>query len=415
MDRFFTVKEREKLYNEIWEEPVSTVAKRYGVSGTALRKRCNKLNIPLPPRGYWEKVKSGQTMKKPELSKVFGKYVKTVRKTIINYKYNAYELTDDKLLILKNEELSLLTDESKQFIKGKCNNVIVKNQLRNPHQLVINHQEEIVNRKQKEKELKERRLLFSRFYSEEVTYKDFKSSLPINVSDDKIKRIYRILDTLFKTIEVLEGKISVQPFIGKDTATISLGNHLYDFEVKEINNKTKTKANGDSSKNIKQQVGTIVLMFTVSSCYGKELTTCLEYKDSESDPLENKLGHIIYSLFVTSNKLDILEELSSREIDRRREEEKRKLYLEELKKRELQRISKLESVVSDWDKAQKMRCFADSLNKKADEISDEVEREKIIAYIKWIRDKADWIDPLVYKEDELLGRKYDGLFPIIEE
>lgn len=67
MDKVFTVEEREKLYNEIWEEPVSTVAKRYGISDTALRKRCNKLNIPLPPRGYWEKVKSGQTIKKPEL------------------------------------------------------------------------------------------------------------------------------------------------------------------------------------------------------------------------------------------------------------------------------------------------------------------------------------------------------------
>jgi hypothetical protein len=415
MDKFFTVKEREKLYNEIWEEPVSTVAKRYGISDTALRKRCNKLNIPLPPRGYWEKIKSGQRIKKPELSKVFGKYVKIVRKTIINYKYNAYELTDDKLLILKDEELSLLTDDSKQFIKEKCDNVIVKNQLRNPHQLIKNHQEEIVNRKQKEKELKERRLLFSRFYSEDVTYKDFKASLPINVSDDKIKRVYRILGALFKTIEVLEGNISVQPYIGKDAATINLGNHLYDFEVKEINSKAKTKANGDSSKSIKEQVGTIVLMFTVSSCYGKELTICLEYKDSESDPLENKLGNIIYSIFVSSNKLDILEELSSRKIDRRREEEKRKQHLEELKKREVQRISKLEGVVSNWDKAQKMRGFAESLYKKIGGISDEVEKEKAKEYIKWIRDKADWIDPLVSREDELLGRKYHGLFSTIEE
>lgn len=38
-DKFFTAEEREKLYNEIWEEPVSIVSKRYDVSDTALRKR----------------------------------------------------------------------------------------------------------------------------------------------------------------------------------------------------------------------------------------------------------------------------------------------------------------------------------------------------------------------------------------
>ena len=36
MDRIFSAEEREKLYNEIWEEPVSIVSKRYGISDTAL-------------------------------------------------------------------------------------------------------------------------------------------------------------------------------------------------------------------------------------------------------------------------------------------------------------------------------------------------------------------------------------------
>ena len=32
--------EREKLYKEVWDEPVSTVAKRYCVSDVAIRKIC---------------------------------------------------------------------------------------------------------------------------------------------------------------------------------------------------------------------------------------------------------------------------------------------------------------------------------------------------------------------------------------
>ena len=45
--------EREKLYEEVWKEPVIVVAKRYGVSEVALAKACRKLAVPLPPRGYW--------------------------------------------------------------------------------------------------------------------------------------------------------------------------------------------------------------------------------------------------------------------------------------------------------------------------------------------------------------------------
>jgi hypothetical protein len=52
--------EREKLYQEVWKEPVLVVAKRYGVSEVALSKACRKLAVPLPPRGYWVKVRAGR-------------------------------------------------------------------------------------------------------------------------------------------------------------------------------------------------------------------------------------------------------------------------------------------------------------------------------------------------------------------
>ena len=55
------VYERHKLYEEVWAEPVMKVAERYGVSGVALAKTCRKLNVPLPPRGYWAKIKAGKT------------------------------------------------------------------------------------------------------------------------------------------------------------------------------------------------------------------------------------------------------------------------------------------------------------------------------------------------------------------
>ena len=60
--------DREKLYKEVWAEPTSVVSKRYGVSDVALAKACRQLGVPLPPRGYWAKVKAGKpVMERPEL------------------------------------------------------------------------------------------------------------------------------------------------------------------------------------------------------------------------------------------------------------------------------------------------------------------------------------------------------------
>ena len=40
--------DREKLYQEVWSEPMTAVAKRYGVSDVALKKACRKLNVSNP-------------------------------------------------------------------------------------------------------------------------------------------------------------------------------------------------------------------------------------------------------------------------------------------------------------------------------------------------------------------------------
>ncbi len=51
--------DREKLYREVWSEPIQRVAKRYRLSDTGLAKICKRLLIPRPPRGYWAKKAAG--------------------------------------------------------------------------------------------------------------------------------------------------------------------------------------------------------------------------------------------------------------------------------------------------------------------------------------------------------------------
>jgi integrase len=58
---------REMLYELVWTAPVTEVARRLGVSDVALAKLCRRANIPLPPRGYWARIESGQQIARASL------------------------------------------------------------------------------------------------------------------------------------------------------------------------------------------------------------------------------------------------------------------------------------------------------------------------------------------------------------
>jgi hypothetical protein len=57
--------DRETLYGQVSAHPVQQVAKGYGISGVRLGKVCRTLNIPVPPRGYWVRVRTGAAVKRP--------------------------------------------------------------------------------------------------------------------------------------------------------------------------------------------------------------------------------------------------------------------------------------------------------------------------------------------------------------
>jgi hypothetical protein len=58
---------RRELYERVWAEPISALAKTLQVSDVWLAKTCRLSNIPLPPRGYWAKLYAGQVMSKTPL------------------------------------------------------------------------------------------------------------------------------------------------------------------------------------------------------------------------------------------------------------------------------------------------------------------------------------------------------------
>ena len=65
---------RERLYEEVWSEPVLAVAKKYGLSDVGLAKICKKLNVPRPGLGYWAKKAAAKPVGKPPPLSPLGKW-----------------------------------------------------------------------------------------------------------------------------------------------------------------------------------------------------------------------------------------------------------------------------------------------------------------------------------------------------
>ncbi|MDK2986615.1 MAG: hypothetical protein PWQ96_2259 [Clostridia bacterium] len=403
--RFVTADEREALYNEVWAEPVTTVAKRYGMSDNGLRKHCKRLGIPLPPSGYWARVRAGQKVTKPALPKVTGELKKHVRNYAIKYRVDIQQLTDAELMA--DEELSLLSEETIEFIRETCSQIQVKGKLRNPHSLITEHKEEVIYRKKRDKALKQASFSSSYYASVKSKYRDNKSILPINVSKSNINRAYRILDTIMSTLENMEGYTRVSLDSGEDTAYFVVMRSTFYFELKEEIRKKRASRDNTEAQTY------LLLSMSASSWFRNSGYQKMEYKDNDNEPLEAQVGRIIYDMFVVANRLRTADELKDREEKREWEERERQRRLEQMRKGELEEVKLLEQAASDWDKAQRIRRFADCMELKIVEVIDAEKREKLLKWLKWARDKADWLDPLTEKEDKLLG-KSKHIFDLIE-
>lgn len=61
---------RKELYEKVWETPLRTLAREWGISDVGLAKICKRHSIPRPPQGYWARVPAGRKAAKKPLPKV---------------------------------------------------------------------------------------------------------------------------------------------------------------------------------------------------------------------------------------------------------------------------------------------------------------------------------------------------------
>jgi hypothetical protein len=128
----YNIYNRETLYKEVWERPVTEVAKKYGVSDVAIHKICKSLDVPTPPNGYWAKVYAGKPVNQIPLPKTDKPAQKFGIRTDL-----------EKSAETNNTVLGFMDDEEREMLIAIADQIQLTNEGAKMHPKIIAHRRTI--------------------------------------------------------------------------------------------------------------------------------------------------------------------------------------------------------------------------------------------------------------------------------
>jgi hypothetical protein len=354
---------RQELYDLVWENPLSKLAKKYNFSDNGLRKVCKKLDIPLPKNGHWQKIQYNKKVIKAKLP------VNNTVDASITLKFR-----DNAETIINGEgnALNQLTKELQTVLKDT---IVFPEKLTKPHQLIIDAKNDL---KTKEPS-----------YQHNIIGLLNTSSgiLNITVAPQTVKRALLFMDVFIKALQKRGHKITV-----KEGTKIVIDNMEMGIGLRE---RLKRKIVKGTYYDSTELYPSNILSLSLYVYPAKDWT------DTNTSKLEDKIPNIIAKL-----ELQAIEEKRKaieRELWHIEYERKQKIE-EDFKARrniELSKTTKLFSDAEKFDKATIYRNFIEATEQKA--IKENKLTDELKEWIKWAKEKADWFDPFTNRQDELLN------------
>ncbi len=356
---------RKELYDLVWENPLSKLAKKYNLSDNGLRKVCKKLDIPLPKNGYWQKIQYNKKISKEKLP-----INNTVETSII------LKFRDNSETIINGieNELNQLTKEIKSELKET---IIFPEKLTKPLQLIIDAKNDL---KTKEP---------AHYHHMKGLLNTSPGILNITVAPQNVKRALLFMDVFIKAIQKRGHNINI-----KEGTKVVIDDVQLNIGLRERLKRTIVKGTYWDSTELNPSNILSLRLDTYPS---------VEWADTNTTKLEDKIPNIIAKLELQAVKEK--KEAIEREV-RHLEYERRRKIEEDFKLRKEQEIMKTKKLFSDaekFDKATIYRNFIAATEQKA--IQENNLNEELKEWIKWANEKADWFDPFTNKEDELLSDK----------
>ena len=352
---------RKELYDIVWSTTLSKLTQQYAYSNDGIKKICKQYEVPMPDGSYWSKLKFNKKFKKEKLNPVFN----SVDKIILAIREEGNPINID------NTPLTIRTKEIESDPKAP---LIVPEKLTKPDILIQNTKSYHQSRKNKDF-VRNNKLDTVHIYVEEANY-----NRALNIMDSFIKLLRYRGHSFRRDINNYGPKIVA-----------------YDVEFSwNIREKTK-RILSDKIYETATYIPTGILILQIGESFRAK-----EWVDGATK-LENRLSKVVAKI-----ELDAIKELEWREecrIHRIQEAEKEKLRKEFQAKRdkELLNTKDLFKLAEYHNKANIIRDYISRIENQ--EPDNNQESTELIEWIKWAKDKADWLDPLVNKSDELLNEK----------
>ena len=357
---------REELYEKVWSTPMMQLAKEYGMSDVGLAKICKKLEVPRPARGYWQKLDAGQKPKQTKLP-ALSKY------------------GQDRAYIRPDKYRTYLPK-----IGSSTTKIELPEQLTNPHSLIEVTQHALQKGKPDEEGIIKTRT---------------KQVLAIHVSPGMVDRALLIMDTILKGAEKRDYFIALEKQATGYCTTVTVEGKVIKISLSEIIRTIEHQPTDAEERRYQSQpwriprhdyIATGKLSLRIDNA--ENLGVRQRWNDAKVQRIDNCLGDFIDGLVAAARAMEaerIREEERHREWEQ--EEKVRKQRLRE-KRIEDKKIAKIEDEAEKWHRAEKIRAYITAMSQREDMMAN----LQIKAWVEWCGLYADYLDPLIFKQYELV-------------
>jgi len=347
---------RAELYDLVWSEPLSRLARKYNISDNGLRKICKKHNIPLPVMGHWQKMQYGYKVTKtklPENSKSTGKIILCYHDEMGNY----VDPGKSQKTVLKEE----FPHDEKMQVK-------VSGRLTNPDPLVVQAQNTLLSGK-----------IHGRIHDSIVTTNS--SELRINVTPQNIPRALRFMDAFIKLLYARNHQIVHE--YGRIYGKIL--DVTFEFSIRE----TYLVIPAENKYSSRKYTPSGQLAF-MSGPLGTK-----EWKDGKK-PIEEKLPDIMIYIEIKAKELSDC--WAENEHRRQLEAKQERLRIDRITKKqtEMNAVKNLISQANSWKQTIIIREYMTALEKHPGLTNQRKE------WLEWAKKKVEWFDPFIQAPDEIL-------------
>jgi hypothetical protein len=370
---------REELYQRVWTTAIHTLATEFGITGTGLAKICRRMQVPVPPRGYWNKLQAGKPVAKYRLppAQVDTQLEVTIQPT------PPKPVPSAPLAIPEAVEAEIAAETAK--IKA----VRVPVTLTQAHPLIRKWIDE-----DRQRERENRRSKWPMPHD------------PIDGTEVQKRRL-RILSALFAEWERLGHRVKSEGY-SYHHAYLEIEGRKIEFALFEYERQRRRPLTQEEKydslyqhnkwRQVKEPTGQLV--FRIKSHVGTGAR--IDWRDQQNQPLEKQIGDILERLIAAPALL--------KEEDARRREAERRQWEEQQKHAEQERLRRLDA--SRWrhfldlaaaaEQARNARLFLDELEKKCGIEGADNASNELWQWLRWAREKAERIDPLSRSPDDLL-------------